>query len=78
MKWLFRSADNYLKQSSWKDMALLKVCLFAMGLFAGLQIPKKHKKPAAFAAFAAFILTYPLLMYKYFKVVYQMIAHSGE
>ena len=46
MKWLFRSADNYLKQSDWKDLALIKICLFAMGVFVGLQIPKKFKMPA--------------------------------
>ena len=31
MKKLFDAADRYLKIADWKDMALLKFCLFSMG-----------------------------------------------
>lgn len=37
---LFDAADRYLKACSWKDMALLKFCLFGMGLLVGSLIPK--------------------------------------
>ena len=75
MKWLFKSADNYLKESDWKDLALIKICLFAMGVFVGLQVPKKFKTPAAFAAFSASLATYVPIMTKYFKIVGRMIKN---
>ena len=34
MKKLFDAADRYLKIADWKDMALLKFCLFSMGVLA--------------------------------------------
>ena len=46
MKCLFTYADKYLKQSSWKDLALIKFCLFAMGIMGGIRIPEKNKKGA--------------------------------
>ena len=49
--------------------------LFAMGVFVGLQIPKKFKTPAAFAAFSAFLATYVPIMTKYFKIVGRMIKN---
>ena len=36
MKVLFDAADIYLKQSTWKDLALVKFCLFSIGLLCGL------------------------------------------
>ena len=36
--WLFTSADRYLRASDWKDIALIKLCLFAIGLLAGMQV----------------------------------------
>ena len=47
MKKLFDSADIYLRQADWKDLALIKFCLASIGLLAGLQIPKKHRLPSA-------------------------------
>ena len=44
--WLFASADRYLRASDWKDIALIKLCLFAIGLLAGMQIKYKDKKTA--------------------------------
>ena len=36
--------NRYAKESSWRDFALVKFCLFAMGLMAGTQVPDKYKK----------------------------------
>ena len=41
MKTLFESANVYLKQADWKDLALVKFCLFSMGLLCGCFVPKK-------------------------------------
>ena len=42
MKNLFAYADKYLQKSNWKDMALLKFCLFSTGILVGMQVPDKE------------------------------------
>lgn len=54
MKQLFDYADKYIKQSTWKDFALLKFCLFAMGILVGIQIPEKNKKHTGIIAAVIF------------------------
>ena len=75
---LFESADRWLKESDWKDIALLKFCLFSMGLFAGSFVTKKHAKAVRAAATATFAVTYVPLMFKYFKVVKKMIDEKKK
>ena len=41
---LFDVADRYCKESSWKTLALLKFCLFSIGLMVGMQVPKEKRK----------------------------------
>ena len=38
---LLKLGDRYASESTWKDFALVKFCLFAMGLAAGTQVPEK-------------------------------------
>ena len=35
-KKLFGYADTYVKRSDWKDLAMIKFCLAAIGLLIGL------------------------------------------
>jgi len=63
--------DNYAKESSWKDFALTKFCLFSMGLIAGTQVPEKYKKPVIGAAASVFAITYVPLMAKVFRIAFQ-------
>lgn len=65
MKRLFESANQYLRASDWKDMALLKFCLAAMGILLGIAVPERRKKPVAFVAMGVFVATYIPLMLKY-------------
>ena len=69
MKCLFNYADKYLKQSSWKDLALIKLCLFAMGIMAGIRIPDKNKRMAGWIAYFVFLATYLPLMSKFLRIV---------
>lgn len=69
MKCLFSCADEYLHRCTWKDMALLKFCLFSMGLLTGMQVLKKDKKKVRIAASIVFVVTYIPLMMKFLKVV---------
>lgn len=78
MKFLFDSADAYLRQSDWRDLALVKFCLFSMGVIAGISLPLKAKKPAATVAAAVFVSTYIPLMVKYGKIVMSMAKSAGQ
>ncbi len=69
MKQLFCYGDRYLQKSTWKDMALLKFCLFSMGILAGMQIPGRHKKKVGIAALLVFCVTYIPLMKKFIGVI---------
>lgn len=69
MKQLFNYADKYIKQSTWKDLALLKFCLFAMGILVGIQIPEKNKKHTGIIAAVIFTATYIPQMAKFIAVI---------
>ena len=62
MKKIFDAADVYLRQFTWKDLALVKFCLFSMGLFCGLFVKEKSKKHFAIGALIVFVATYIPLM----------------
>lgn len=65
MRPLFDAADRYLKACTWKDMALLKFCLFGMGLLVGALLPKKQSRAAGGVGAALFTATYIPLMAKF-------------
>lgn len=65
MRPLFYAADRYLKTCTWKDMALLKFCLFGMGLLVGALLPKKQSRAAGGVGAALFTATYIPLMAKF-------------
>lgn len=69
MKCLFSCADEYLHKCNWRDMAMLKFCLFSMGILAGMQVAGKEKKKVGIAASVIFVLTYIPLMTKFLKIV---------
>lgn len=69
VKKLFGYADRYLEKSDWKDLAMIKFCLFSMGVLAGMRIPEKKQKTAVWIAAAVFAATYIPLMAKFFSVV---------
>lgn len=69
MKKLFCYADKYVEQSSWKDFALVKLCLFAIGIMAGIRIPDKNKRAAGWIAYFMFLATYLPLMSKFLRIV---------
>ena len=71
MKKLLDLGNRYASESSWKDFALLKFCVFSMGLAAGTQVPDKYKKPVIIAAVCVFVSTYIPLMAKVFRIAFQ-------
>lgn len=69
MKKLFSIANQYVQESNWKDLALLKFCLCSMGVLIGTQITPKHKKSAILLLVFVFIATYIPLITKFFAIV---------
>lgn len=69
MKKLFSYADAYVAESDWKDLAMLKFCLAAMGVIIGLSIPEKKKTTASRIAGMTFLATYIPLMTKFYRIV---------
>ncbi len=69
MKKLFDYATAYAKQCSWKDFALIKFCLCAIGIIIGVLLPKTVIKPTLIIAGVVFIITYIPIMVKFIKVV---------
>ena len=48
MKKLTDAANRYLRACDWRDIAVLKICLCALGVLLGLAVPGRKKRPAAF------------------------------
>ena len=73
MKTLLLIGNEYAENSDWKDFALTKMCLCAMGVLIGLNIPARKKSCTAKAAGVIFGVTYVILMTKVFKIVKNML-----
>ena len=69
MNKLFEKANEYLQESDWKDLALVKFCLCAIGVMLGLCVKPKHKKAVAGGAALVFLATYVPLMTKFFRIL---------
>ena len=74
----FSWANAYCRQSSWKDLALIKFCLCAAGVLVGLCVPPEKRKKAALGGLLVFLLTYVPLMLRFFQVVKQEQAAMEE
>ena len=76
MKQLLELGNKYATRSSWKDFALVKFCLCAIGVMIGVNIPKKNKRGAMTAAGVVFTATYVPLMKKVFDIAKEMIEEK--
>ena len=66
--------NRYAANSDWRDFALVKFCLCAMGILIGLSIPAGKKKFTSAIAGGIFGATYVLLMRKVFRIVKESAA----
>lgn len=64
MKQFLELGNRYAAESDWKDFALVKFCLFSMGVITGTWITPKHKKAITVLAASVFVATYIPLMKK--------------
>lgn len=73
MRKLFECADRYAANSRWQDFALLKICLFSMGLLVGMTVPSGRKKTPVLLAMLAFVVTYIPLMLGFLPYLTEMV-----
>lgn len=59
------AAREYLRACSLKDIAVLKICLLALGVLIGLALPGRKKWCAAWIASLVFAASYVPLMGKF-------------
>lgn len=76
MNRLFELGDRYAAESTWKDFALTKLCLFSMGIAAGTMVPKKYRLPVLGAAACGFAVSYVPLMTKVFRIAKDMVREE--
>ena len=69
MKKLIAAGNLYLKKMDLTDIALLKLCLGALGVLIGLGAARKHRKSAGVLAGLVFCLTYLPLMGHFFRAI---------
>lgn len=69
MKNLFELGNQYARESDWKDFALLKFCLCAMGIVIGTQVTPKYRKTVIWTSVGVFIVTYIPLMAKVCRIM---------
>ena len=71
MKRLFAGAEEFINASTWRDLALLKFCLFALGFLFGTKVPRRRRLIARVGAAVLFISTYIPLMIKYIAALHR-------
>lgn len=69
MKWFIEKGNQYVRESDWKTIALLKLCLCAMGVMVGLKIPRRKAQVVGCAAFFVFLACYVPLIWKMVELV---------
>ena len=69
---LFDAANQYVKESGWKTIAMLKFCLCSMGVMIGVLLPQAVKSAALMIAAAVFAVTYIPLMIRFYKILKSM------
>jgi len=62
---LIDRAGRYIEGSDWKDFALLKICVLALGVIIGLYVPESKKRPVLIGAAVAFFAAYIPFMVRF-------------
>ena len=65
MKRLMDAVDRYLRDCTWKDIAVLKFCLLALGVMLGIAVAARKKTVSVWLASLVCVGTYVPLMGKF-------------
>ncbi|MGN1248701.1 MAG: permease of phosphate ABC transporter [Candidatus Spyradocola sp.] len=71
MKRIFDAANRYCRQSDWKTLAALKICLLALGVIIGLLLPDACRVPVVIVCAVIFAATCAPLVAKYVRILRQ-------
>ena len=69
MKKLIAAGNLYLKQINLADVALLKLCVGALGVLVGLKAARRHRRGAGILAGIVFLVTYVPLMSRFLSAL---------
>jgi hypothetical protein len=69
MKKLIITSELFLKSCKWTDLAMIKSCLCAFGIMAGIHVPKKMRKPFFIGSALVFVTTCVSLMLKFLPIM---------
>ncbi|MDY4191571.1 MAG: permease of phosphate ABC transporter [Oscillospiraceae bacterium] len=69
MKRLFCAANRYARESDWKTLAALKLCLLSLGVIVGMYLPDGCKKIVLTLCLIVFAATYIPLMSRLLRVL---------
>ena len=69
VKRALEASDEYAKQSTWADFALIKTCLCALGVMIGLSVPKHHRKAVFAGAVVVYTATWLCIMKKFLPIL---------
>lgn len=77
MKKLFYYADEYIKRCTWTDLALLKICLLALGLLIGARLTGGLKVLGQLLAIVLFTATFIVLIATFLFTIHGC-NHKGK
>ncbi len=63
------TADTYMKQSDWTDLALIKLCMAAIGVIMGTCISRKKKIPVLVISSMVFVATLIPIMIRFLPIL---------
>lgn len=66
---VFDAANRYCKESDWKVLAALKICLLALGLGIGVLLPASCKTAVLIVCAVVFAATVVPLVGKFLKLM---------
>lgn len=66
---LFDTANQYVRESDWKTLAMLKFCLFSIGIIVGVLLPQSCRTAVLVIFGLVFLVTYIPLMKKFFRIL---------
>ena len=78
MKLFLELGNRYAAKSDWKDFALTKLCVCAIGVMIGSCISANNRKKVMAIAGGVFTATYVPWMKKVFAIEKEMIAERQE
>lgn len=67
-EWISYAGDT-IAQVNWRDLALVKLCLCALGVIIGLCVPKEKKKIVLISTLVLLVVTYIPLIIKSIRLL---------